>query len=407
MRRLAEGSYLRRHGFDALAGRAVPQDAPRVLIWLCGTVGGAGGLGAAALVLAAELCLVLAAAAYVRRAPRRLHAVLLAGATGGSLQSLAHALLLATALLAESGRDVFSGAVGAAAVYVDGCAPTTVALIVFVLVVNALEGGSTAAAHGGSLARRGAALAVAAVALAGVDGLFGGAACGAVLCDGAACDAPAARASLAAALLRRITATHAGGEPSLGPGWYVHMVMFDGFVGYFAAVLGFHAVVYFLPVAAARLLQGDQDDSDGPRRRLEPLAAAEARGATHPLRRRALDPVLVSVASLFRGAPSLVDAVVADIVAADVVQSDIVQDDAPTSAEKVPTAWRRVAAEDAAAAAADGRRIAALLAIGVSLCVLPAAKRAWLETGSGNANHVFFQTFVFTAARAVLALAPP
>lgn len=139
-------------------------------------------------------------------------------------------------------------------------------------------------------------------------------------------------------------------EPSLGVGWYTLMVVFDRFYSYFRVAFAWHAYIYALPLGW-RLAETPD------------LAGHAALAVTH----------------VFKANPTFSDAAF----------------DAALAAAHFGRYHHVRAAKAAILAAA----LAALLPVATR----PVARRLWLGTGTGNANHLYFQTAVFSAAFSYLA----
>ena len=138
--------------------------------------------------------------------------------------------------------------------------------------------------------------------------------------------------------------------PDAGLGWYVAMTTFDRFAGYFRLLSAAYAAVVGGAVCFALLAEGGRPSGDLPRGEEVHAPSRASRRASWKCRARA--------AHLRR------------------------------------TGFHALLA-------------CPLLACAVPLCASGPSLRLWLVTGTGNANHYFFQTVVFAAALCVLLSAKP
>lgn len=138
-------------------------------------------------------------------------------------------------------------------------------------------------------------------------------------------------------------------EPSLGVSWYALMVVFDRFVPYFTVVFQGHAFIYALPLAWR-------------------LAETPAL-ATH---------TSFAVGNVFKPHPTLSDAAL--------------------NASLALAHFNRGAPSRTSRAVIIGTALVA----GLPLATRRVASDLWLGPGTANANHVYFQTVIFSAASSLL-----
>lgn len=139
-------------------------------------------------------------------------------------------------------------------------------------------------------------------------------------------------------------------EPTLGVGWYLNVVLFDRFLPYFNTVLHWHTFVYALPI--------------GLRLHETPLLAAHCS---------------LAVVNVFKSDPTFVDAALNVSLAILHFGHQKNQDE------------KRAAAV-----------VAFSLAAALPLATRRVARHLWIVTGRANANHVYFQDVIYTAASSVL-----
>ncbi|KAJ8605319.1 hypothetical protein CTAYLR_002353 [Chrysophaeum taylorii] len=131
-------------------------------------------------------------------------------------------------------------------------------------------------------------------------------------------------------------------EPGLGVGWYLNVVLFERFVPYFAIVFAAHTFVYAVPVAI-RLAE-------------TPMLAMHA---------------TLAIAGIFKPNPTFSDSALNVALAV-----------AHWGGQRKLDRWTVLAA----------------MIAGLPLATCRVARHLWLVAGTGNANHVYFQTVLYLAA---------